>query len=75
MSWILPSYLDADKMAAQVVPLQSTVTVDQRRVGGRKIEKRFAAEFAIFIALGFCSFILFLFPDRITHIIGETCFC
>lgn len=36
---------------------------------------RFAAEFAIFIVLDFCPFILFLFPNRITHIIiGETCF-
>lgn len=38
LSWILPSYLDADEMAAQVVPYKSTVTVDKRRVGERKLK-------------------------------------
>lgn len=37
LSWILPSYLDAANMAAQLVPWNSTVTVD-KRVGERKLK-------------------------------------
>lgn len=72
---ILPSYLDAGKTAARVVPEKSTTTVDQRQVRGKKNWNTICCWVCHFYSSWFSSsFILFLFLNRITHIIGETCF-